>query len=54
MNTNKNFKNARSTKMAVTKAPLRAECREMCPEEEKNMRIKNNLVNKLEKSFLNK
>lgn len=31
---------------------LVAECRDMCPEDEVNLRIKNNLVNVLEKCFV--
>ena len=34
-----------------TRKELRPECKLMCPEEEANLRIKNNLVNVLEKRF---
>ena len=36
----------------VKKRELRPECRSMCPEEEVNMRIKNNLVHALEKRIV--
>lgn len=36
----------------VKKRELRPECRSMCPEEEVDMRIKNNLVHALEKRIV--
>ena len=36
-------------KFRAKKTELKAECKDMCPEQEINMRIKNNLVNVLEK-----
>jgi Pyruvate/2-oxoacid:ferredoxin oxidoreductase delta subunit len=34
------------------KSIIRAQCTEMCPDQEFDMRVKNNLVNVLEKKFI--
>lgn len=43
---------AKNKQISVKSVPIRAQCTEMCPDQEFDMRVKNNLVHALEKKFI--
>lgn len=45
-------RNTKNKPISVRSVAIRAQCTEMCPDQEFDMRVKNNLVHALEKKFI--